>query len=271
MADDYKTTENLNVRKSLFSYTGETSFAKRFVPEFVDCREGMRVLDVGCGTGEDLTTIAKTVPGCTLFGIDTSGAMIDEAKKKVPQGIFTVANMETFLLNERFDRIIVRHALHLAQDKKCAVQNIVNHLAPKGKVIFALHSTQSLPKISAVINTFCTAHGCTFTQSQDALAIEKSEKLFTSHEDLVTKTITTDVITLTEPTPYLSYIESRRASFSPSLSDELFHTLLEEIRSGITAEIEEKGIFSEESLNGIVILKKRAPKGQNLSGLTFRS
>ena len=44
-------------------------------------REGMLVLDVGCGTGTNLGLYHKA--GCRIFGIDSSPAMLKEAKKKL--------------------------------------------------------------------------------------------------------------------------------------------------------------------------------------------
>ncbi len=44
-------------------------------------REGMLVLDVGCGTGTNLNLYQKA--GCRVFGIDASPAMLEEAKNKL--------------------------------------------------------------------------------------------------------------------------------------------------------------------------------------------
>lgn len=44
-------------------------------------RENLKILDVGCGTGEMLVTYAK--PGCELVGIDVSPSMLDVARQKL--------------------------------------------------------------------------------------------------------------------------------------------------------------------------------------------
>ena len=44
-------------------------------------KDGMLVLDVGCGTGTTLSLYHKA--GCSVFGIDSSPAMLEEAKKKL--------------------------------------------------------------------------------------------------------------------------------------------------------------------------------------------
>lgn len=253
MNGDYKKTEKLLVRKSLFALAQEPSFAKRFVPEFVACKAGMNILDVGCGTGEDLITISTTVPHCKLFGLDSSKGMIEDSKNKIPNATLFVANMETFTLAEKFDRIIVRHALHLANDKTKAVQNIVNHLAPEGEAIFALHSTESLKKMNEIVEPFCRKYHYTFPQGKDALAIETSEELFAPYHPK--KEIVKDIITLTDPEPYLNYMESRRNSFIPNITNEHFAELLEDMERKIRDEIKTNDYFSEYSINGIITIK----------------
>jgi ubiquinone/menaquinone biosynthesis C-methylase UbiE len=256
MQGDYQSSEKLLTRKSLFAFAQQPSFATRFVPEFITCESGMKILDTGCGTGEDLATINATITNCTLFGLDNSRGMITEAKTKVPNATLLVADMETFSLPEKFDRIIVRHALHLANDKKKAIENIFNHLAPQGKAIFALHSIKSLPKMTELITAFCKTHNITFLQGQDALAIERSQKLFTPYK--TDTKITHDIITLTEPTPYLNYLESRRKSFSPFLSDEVFAKLSLSLKEIIEKEVNMHRNFTEISSNGIITLYKEA-------------
>ena len=44
-------------------------------------KDSYRILDVGCGTGTQLTLYKKT--GCTLFGIDASPAMLRIARRKL--------------------------------------------------------------------------------------------------------------------------------------------------------------------------------------------
>lgn len=44
-------------------------------------REGMRVLDIGCGTGIHLSLYQQA--GCEVFGIDASPAMLDVARKRL--------------------------------------------------------------------------------------------------------------------------------------------------------------------------------------------
>ena len=63
------------------------------------------ILDVGCGTAEHAFRLARTY-GYQVDGIDIEPAFIELARKKHPQGTFTVANMTDFALKKRYDVIL---------------------------------------------------------------------------------------------------------------------------------------------------------------------
>lgn len=57
---------------------------KRFSFDFLHVREGHRILDVGCGTGNDVVALAKMVgERGQIIGVDSSEAMITEARRRV--------------------------------------------------------------------------------------------------------------------------------------------------------------------------------------------
>ena len=49
----------------------------RVVDRIVD----LRIVDLGCGTGENTVELARRFAGCTMVGMDSSPAMIDRALK----------------------------------------------------------------------------------------------------------------------------------------------------------------------------------------------
>lgn len=103
--------------------------------------EGVQsALDVGCGTGDDLMEMARRLPpGCQVEGVDSSEAMISEARRRAaaagvdatfrvadalslpyPDGAFDVCRMKTVLV-------------HVA-DARQAVREMVRVTRPGGQV-----------------------------------------------------------------------------------------------------------------------------------------
>jgi SAM-dependent methyltransferase len=62
------------------------------VSERLRVGNGMRLLDVGCGAGGAAQIAARR--GARVSGLDASGAMIEIARKRVPDGDFSVGEIE---------------------------------------------------------------------------------------------------------------------------------------------------------------------------------
>jgi ubiquinone/menaquinone biosynthesis C-methylase UbiE len=81
---------------------------KKFYPP----EKGMHVLDVGCGTGNTLKIYLNE--GCNVYGIDSSLAMLNEAKKKLSDQaelrLGIASKME--YSSESFDLVISMLSLH---------------------------------------------------------------------------------------------------------------------------------------------------------------
>lgn len=84
------------------NYQKEAKAVKEIIKQF-EKRPSRTLLDVGCGTGEHLKYLSSDFQ---CRGIDLNRDMIENAKKKVPNAKFKVANMVDFRLKEKFDVII---------------------------------------------------------------------------------------------------------------------------------------------------------------------
>jgi SAM-dependent methyltransferase len=99
------------------------------------------VLEVACGTGRILLRLVKE--GIDAAGIDISGAMLSELRKKADRmGIRAdarLADMTSFSLGRKFRLIIVpyRSFLHLKDERarRSALGRFMEHLEPGGRLI----------------------------------------------------------------------------------------------------------------------------------------
>lgn len=95
-----------------------------------------RVLDVGCGKGELLRRIVATY-ACEVEGIDTSEALIDEAKRAVPTAKLRVADARTEVLPAgAFDLVACVGASHAFGTTLDALDAVSRAVRSGGLVLF---------------------------------------------------------------------------------------------------------------------------------------
>lgn len=102
-------------------------------------RDAKSVLDLGCGTGELATVLAKTR---RVTGVEPAAAMLDHARRR--QGAENVrwveADARSVRLDETFDLVVMTgHAfqcLLTEEDQVALCETVAAHLAPDGTFIF---------------------------------------------------------------------------------------------------------------------------------------
>ncbi len=248
----YATSATLTTRRGLYDTNVGVSLTDRLI-EQLKLDMATSLLDVGCGYGADIATVIGRYPKLHCVGFDQSEAQINDAKIKTPSAIFFVADANNFQLDETFDRILVRHVLHLLPDPSAAIDNILRHCKPGGRVVFATHSTQSQPKFAAWRTWFKDKTGIGYSAPSDKLTLENNQDLFTKPGCKVEFIKAEETISLTDPEPYLAYIKGQKR-WSREPSEIEMNELLEYVRNQIQTEIDEHGHFEDASINGIITL-----------------
>ncbi|UCC79158.1 MAG: methyltransferase domain-containing protein [Candidatus Zixiibacteriota bacterium] len=112
------------------------------VRDIVAPRKGLKVIDVGIGTG--LLSHKLAEDGCRIYGVDFSKEMIEKAKTRIPDGEFDVVDITADHFgrfnSEKFDRVISSYCLHHLNDRqkvKFFQRTIENNLSENGKIIIA--------------------------------------------------------------------------------------------------------------------------------------
>lgn len=105
-------------------------------------KKGLRVLDVGIGTG--LLSEELNKQGCVIHGVDFSGRMLDKAKLRIPGGLFEVADVAKNhfgnLNSYQYDRVVSSyffHHLDLKQKTEFIKRTMKENLSPHGRIIIA--------------------------------------------------------------------------------------------------------------------------------------
>ena len=101
--------------------------------------EKSRVLDIGCGNGHHVNLLEKS--GYKVEGVDKSGAMIKNAKKKYPSCKFKQGDVLESMLYPRnsFSTITCLYfTIYYVTDKQLFLQNCYNWLMPGGYLVLHL-------------------------------------------------------------------------------------------------------------------------------------
>ena len=108
------------------------------VPGLVDrLQKGIKVLDVGCGSGRAINLMAKTFPNSEFLGCDFSAEAIQNAKNEaktlgLPNAHFEKSDVANFIKKEHFDLITAFDAIHDQANPDKVLQNIKASLNNSG-------------------------------------------------------------------------------------------------------------------------------------------
>jgi len=72
---------------------------------FAEMKEGLNVLDVGCGNGQFLNFLYNNYKDTECLGIDASQQQISIASKNNQGALYAQAHLESFTSSPKYDRI----------------------------------------------------------------------------------------------------------------------------------------------------------------------
>ena len=100
----------------------------------VHAREGIRILDAGCGAGGASVEADKI--GCEITGLDASAALLDIARRRLPNARFQEGDIESLPFGDsEFDAVIAVNAVLYAADATQATRELARVTRPSGRVV----------------------------------------------------------------------------------------------------------------------------------------
>lgn len=151
----------------------------------VKVREGLRVIDLGCGTGELTRQLADALPNSDVLGIDNSREMLSRAEAHVRPGLrFEYGTIEK--VSGEWDLMFSHAAVHWVEDHRSLIPRLLSMVAPGGQLAVQMpsnhgHATHTLIREIASEEPFRMALGG-WTRTSEVLTIDVYAEMLHAHD-----------------------------------------------------------------------------------------
>lgn len=116
----------------------------------IKAREGLYVLDLGCGTGELAVQLSEKLPNSRVTGIDSSPQMLEKAFENSSGLVeFRLGDVES--LSGEWDLIFSHAVLHWVEDHYALIPRIWEHIKPGGQLAVQIPSNHRHPSHTCII------------------------------------------------------------------------------------------------------------------------
>ena len=149
---------------------------KKYVLPLLEKNNELKILDIGCGTGQLIKEISEHYSTVRYLGIDVAKNMIDIARRSNngERIEFKNVSIDDFVCEEKFDIIICTHAFPYFPHKNEAMNKISSLCQKGGRVIIVNSSTNNLKDL--IINMYVKI----WTSKARYLSIAQMKSLFSS-------------------------------------------------------------------------------------------
>lgn len=119
------------------------------------------VVDIGCGPGNSTELLAARWPDTKVSGVDSSPAMIEEARRRLPALEFTLADADSWTPDGPVDVIFANAVFQWLPNHQAVLARLLGLLAPGG--VLAVQMPDNLPEpVHALMRE--TASGVRFAE-----------------------------------------------------------------------------------------------------------
>jgi trans-aconitate 2-methyltransferase len=89
-------------------------------------------MDIGCGPANSTEVLAQRYPEARVSGLDSDADMIEAARRRMPQGDFTLGSLDDWAPDTAYDVILSNAVLHWIPEHAALLPRLAGYLAPGG-------------------------------------------------------------------------------------------------------------------------------------------
>ncbi len=258
--DAYATDTALSVRIQTHQrYTHPQIDFPNWVLDRIAWRGNERVLDIGAGTGMYLERVRQRVPDGLLVAGDLSHGMLQRIRQQQAQGVHIVRLNAQHLPfpSHTFDVVLANHMLFFVPDIALALGEIRRVLRPKGCLLAATNSANTMAEFDTLSRRACTLlgfPGVRFEAPHNRFTLENGPKQLARYFRAVARYDIPSHFRFAEPEPALAYIDSLRALNEPQLPEGLsWEAFMDAVEKQIRRLIRRAGELRVQKLSGALV------------------
>jgi trans-aconitate 2-methyltransferase len=119
----------------------------------IDLASPARVCDLGCGTGNVTTWLARRWPDASITGVDASDAMLARARQALPAVQWVASDLARWRPAEPVDVLFSNAALHWLPDHARLLPALAQCVAPGGVLAVQMPRNFDAPSHTAIADT----------------------------------------------------------------------------------------------------------------------
>ena len=213
-------------------------------------RQGMTVLDAGCGEGYYTAEMAKTLREREyrpkVAGIDISKAALQEAAKRDRETEYAVAScFHLPVAGESVDLLLSVFAPYCGEE-------FLRVLKPDGTFFCSTYGREHMKEISQLVKEFDSRIVLSEVNLYDVFGLENGREILNRHFDQVEEILYEDHLEVRDEGPLMEYILSCHGNQQEYLSERY-----DEFREFLKKKIEKKGTLFVTKRAGIFRCKKK--------------
>lgn len=134
--------------------------------------EPKRIVDLGCGSGASTAVLVTRWPNASHLGLDSSPAMLAEARKALPHATFVEADLQSWVADEAVDLIFSNAALQWVDGHERVLPQLVRSVAPGGALAIQMPRNFDAPSHRLMAET---ARSGTWRETLAAVVAARAE------------------------------------------------------------------------------------------------